>query len=88
MFMQLHSINYSAKYHQQLSAHTEISIGTNVLLQQNKNAAATEFPIPDYRLLDGGLFIYTKWKYNKWSISGGIRYDIRKIDWNDLYGQE
>jgi iron complex outermembrane receptor protein len=36
-------------------------------------------------LYDAGLYIYSKWKRKKWSISGGIRYDLRKIQWNNFY---
>ena len=55
------------------------------MYQDNKSKDATDFPIPDYNLLDAGSYIYAKWKQDKWTISGGIRYDIRHLKGNDFY---
>jgi iron complex outermembrane receptor protein len=55
------------------------------MLQNNKSMNATDFPIPDYDLLDIGGFVYTKWKYKRMNISGGLRLDMRKLNWDDFY---
>jgi len=85
MYVRLNTLNYGLRYNAPKFANIEISIGINGLLQNNKSLNATEFPIPDYNLYDGGMYAYAKWKYNKWSVSGGIRYDVRQVQWNDFY---
>jgi len=85
MYMRLNTINYGLRYNVPRFANIETSVGINGMLQSNKNKAATDFPIPDYNLFDGGLYIYAKWKYNKWSISGGLRHDLRHVQWDDFY---
>ena len=85
MYVRLNTLNYGFRYNAPLMLNTEITIGINGMYQDNKNKAATDFPIPDYNLFDAGSFIYTKWKQNKWTVSGGVRYDIRYLKGNDFY---
>ena len=88
MYMRLNTLNYGFKYNLPKFANIETSIGINGMLQNNKNKEATDFPIPDYNLYDGGVYLYGKWKKDKWSISGGIRYDLRHVQWDDFYVAE
>lgn len=85
MYMRLNTLNYNVRYNAPRFSNIEISVGINGMLQNNKNMDATDFPIPNYDLFDGGVYLYGKWKKEKWSISGGIRYDLRKVKWNDFY---
>lgn len=85
MYMRLNTLNYGIRYNAPKFANLETSIGINGMLQNNKSKDATDFPIPDYNLYDGGLYLYAKWKKEKWSISGGVRYDLRHVQWNDFY---
>lgn len=85
MYMRLNTINYGWRYNAPKFANIETSIGINGMLQNNKNINATDFPIPDYNLYDFGMYVYAKWKYKKCSVSGGIRYDLRQVQWNDFY---
>lgn len=85
MHVRLNTVNYGIRYNAPKFSNIETSIGINGMLQNNKNMNATDFPIPDYHLLDGGMYVYVKWKYNKWSISGGIRYDVRQVQWNNFF---
>ncbi len=85
MYVRLNTLNYGFRYNAPKFAKTEMSIGVNGMLQNNKSMDATDFPIPDYNLYDGGIYLNGKWKNNNWSMSGGIRYDIRKINWNNFY---
>src|SRR3954447_5917121 len=55
------------------------------MYQSNKNLAATDFPIPDYNLFDAGSYIHGKWKQDNWTISGGIRYDLRVLRGGDFF---
>lgn len=85
MYVRLNTFNYGLRYNAPQFAGIETSIGINGMLQNNKSLDATDFPIPDYNLHDGGVYIHTKWKYDKLNVSGGIRYDIRSVQWNDFY---
>lgn len=85
MFMRLNTFNYGFRYHAPKFANIETSVGINGMLQNNKNKDATDFPIPDYNLYDGGIYFYGKWKKDKWNISGGLRYDLRHVQWDDFY---
>ncbi|WP_304342815.1 TonB-dependent receptor [Chryseobacterium koreense] len=88
MYMRLNTLNYGIRYNAPRFANIETAIGINGMLQSNKNKDATDFPIPDYNLIDGGIYLYGKWKKDKWSISGGARYDLRQVQWNDFYVAE
>lgn len=85
MYMRLNTLNYSFRYNAPKFSNIETSIGINGMLQNNLNKDADEFPIPDYDLFDGGMYLYAKWKKDKWSVSGGIRYDLRHTKWDDFY---
>ncbi|MBG9377615.1 TonB-dependent receptor [Panacibacter sp. DH6] len=85
MFVKLNTINYGIRYNTPKISGFETAIGINGMLQTNSSIDATDFPIPDYQLKDAGLFIYTKWKKEKLTVSGGIRYDVRKINWENFY---
>ena len=85
MSVSLNTLNYAIKYHLPKIGNYTFSLGSNGMRQTNTNKAATDFPIPDYSLLDAGAFAYGKWKQNRMTISGGIRYDIREIKANDFY---
>jgi iron complex outermembrane receptor protein len=58
---------------------TEITAGVNGMYQSNKSKDATDFPIPNYHSADGGLYVFGKWKQRQVTISGGVRYDARKL---------
>lgn len=85
MYVRLNTINYGLRYNLPTFANIETTIGVNGMWQNNKNKDATDFPIPDYSLFDGGAYLYAKWKYTKWTISGGIRYDVREVKIADFY---
>ncbi|MFT3934106.1 MAG: TonB-dependent receptor [Chitinophagaceae bacterium] len=85
MYVRLNTLNYSVRYNIKEFARIETSIGINGMLQNNKSLNATDFPVPDYNLKEGGLYGYAKWKHHQWSISGGLRYDLRQVRWNDFY---
>jgi iron complex outermembrane receptor protein len=85
MYVQLNTLNYDIRYNTPKLLSIETAVGVNGMLQNNRSKDATNFPIPDYQLADGGIYVYAKWKQKVWSVSGGIRYDIRKVNWNDFY---
>jgi iron complex outermembrane receptor protein len=85
MYVQLNTCNYGFRYNAPAIFNTQISIGVNGMYQNNTSKNATDFPIPDYNLFDAGTYVFAKWKQNKWTISGGVRYDIRYLKGNDFY---
>lgn len=85
LFVKLNTVNYSLRYNIPQLSKFEFSTGLNGMYQRNKNLDATEIPIPDYDLFDFGLFTFTKWRHEDWTISGGLRYDLRFESWDDFY---
>ncbi|MBV8326494.1 TonB-dependent receptor [Chryseobacterium sp.] len=85
MYVRLNTLNYGVRYNFPKFSSFEISAGVNGMVQNNKNKSATDFPIPDYDLSEGGIYTYIKWKYKRLNISGGARYDIRNIRWDNFY---
>ncbi len=85
MFVRLNTLNYGFRYNAPTRFNTSVSFGINGMIQHNRNRNATDFPIPDYRLFDGGSYLFAKWERNKWTVSGGLRYDIRNILTKSLY---
>lgn len=85
MFVGLNTVNYSLGYNAPERWSTRISAGLNGMYQRNKSKDATDFPIPDYTLFDVGGYLYAKWKQDKWTVSGGLRYDIRRLQGNNFY---
>lgn len=85
MFVRLNTINYGLNYNAPAFAGMELSFGINGMYQNNISKDATDFPIPDYSLLDGGVYTSGKWKSDKWTISGGLRYDLRNLKAKDFY---
>jgi iron complex outermembrane receptor protein len=85
MHVILNTLNYGARYTFPLLPTLDATVGVNGMYQENKAKNATDFPIPDYNLLDAGGYLYTKWKRGHWTVIGGIRYDIRRLKGDDFY---
>ena len=65
LYVRLNTLNYGVRYHLPEFSAFQISLGANGMIQDNKNKDATDFPIPDFRLLDVGSFGVAKWKHQK-----------------------
>ncbi len=77
-FIILKTLDYSLRYNAPPIGNLEPSIGVNGMYQTNKNdQTATDYPIPDYKRFDVGSYAYGKWKQNKWTVVGGVRFDHR-----------
>ncbi len=85
MYVQLSTINYGLRYNAPVFFNIEVSAGISGMYQNNKNRNATNFPIPDYSLMDVGAYLYAKWKYKSWTVSGGLRCDVRSLSGHDFY---
>lgn len=85
MAVKLNTLSYDLKYSTPMQGKISVSLGSNGMYQANKNGDATDFPIPDYKILDMGGFIFGKWKRDRLTISGGVRYDLRTVRNADFY---
>lgn len=81
----LYSLTYSLKYDLPQWNGIATSIGANGMYQNNKNVNGTDFPIPDYHILDLGGFLFADKHFGKLTLAGGIRYDRRHLHWDDFY---
>ena len=57
----------------------ETTFGTNGMSQDLKNRG-NEVLYPDFNLFDNGVFVFVKKSFPKLKMSGGARYDLRKLD--------
>jgi len=85
MYVRLNTVNYGIDYNVPIFTNIELSTGLNGMYQNNISKNATDFPIPNYNLFDAGIYAFGKWKYQKWTIGAGIRYDQRHIKGGDFY---
>ena len=80
----LNTFNYDARYIFAEKNHLEISAGINGM-QQNSENRGTAFVIPEYSIFDIGLFAIAKKTYNKFSLSGGLRFDSRTLKGKSMW---
>lgn len=90
LYLRLNTLNYGIKWTSfsappWTSSGLEYTVGANGMLQNNKSLNATDRPIPDYNLADLGLYIFGKWKYQRLTLTGGLRYDIRGLRGDTLH---
>jgi iron complex outermembrane receptor protein len=83
--LRLTTYTYDVRYHLPTWKGLEITVGSNGMGQQNRHQNATDFPIPNYDLLDAGGFLLLKKPLGKLELSGGLRYDMRLVTWQDFY---
>lgn len=84
----LKTLDYGLRYNAPNFSNTDLSVGANGMYQGNSSdRTATDFPIPDYRLFDIGAYVYGKWKHDRWTLAGGIRYDHRSEKGDDMYSK-
>jgi iron complex outermembrane receptor protein len=78
LYFDLKTISYNLQYHLAEKNGWINSIGLTGMYQQNRNLAE-EVLIPAYHLFDIGAFFYTKKTFDKLTVSGGVRADIRSL---------
>ena len=79
LFFDLKTMDYNLKYFIPAISGWDIATGISGKYQENKNKG-TEFLIPEYNLVDLGVFVVAKKSFDQLSLSGGIRYDIRRLN--------
>lgn len=84
LYFYMNTLNYDVRYNYTAKHNMEWSFGINGMYQNSKNKG-TEFLIPDYNLFDFGVFALVKKSWKKWTLSGGLRYDLRTEKGKDLW---
>lgn len=83
LYFYLPTWNYDVKFFLPEWRGWKASAGMSGMYQQNQNKGS-EFLIPDYRLSDIGGFAFVQKTAGRWFISGGMRYDTRSIQSDQL----
>ncbi|SNR76234.1 TonB-dependent receptor [Hymenobacter mucosus] len=84
LFFQLRTVDYALRWFLPEMNGWNTTVGVSGMQQENQNKGV-EFLIPAYRLWDGGVFGVTKKSFGKLDLSGGLRYDLRRINADALY---
>lgn len=74
----LHTVNYDVHYLQATNADWQYAAGVSGMWQYSENLGE-EYLIPSYRLFDAGIFASVTRQLNNLTLSGGLRYDIRRL---------
>ncbi|MBX6379907.1 MAG: TonB-dependent receptor [Thermoflavifilum aggregans] len=85
LYMILNTFTYDLKYNLNGPAGWQTTFGLNGMYQHDNVTKGTEFIIPSYRELDGGLFAMTQKTWNQWTVMGGLRLDHRNFHQDALY---
>jgi iron complex outermembrane receptor protein len=83
--LRLTTASYEARYLLPAWHGVELTAGANGMSQVNTHLQATDFPIPAYRLFDIGGFGVAKKTFGPLELTGGLRYDVRQMRWDDFY---
>lgn len=84
LYFLLNTVNYDVRYILPEKNNFNISVGANGMQQASQNKGS-EFLIPDYNLFDIGVFGIVKKTMGRLDVSGGLRYDSRSEEAEDLY---
>ena len=84
LYLDLNTYTYDIKYNVHEINNGYFTFGLNGFYQQNISTKGTEFVIPNYTILDIGYFANFKKTYNKLDILGGVRFDTRNIQTEEL----
>lgn len=76
LYFKMNTLNYDLRYSLPEVKRWNISVGINGMYQGSKNLG-DEFLIPDYSLFDIGSFVLFTKSWDKFNLSGGLRYDLR-----------
>ncbi|MBQ9667964.1 MAG: TonB-dependent receptor [Prevotella sp.] len=74
----LHTVNYDVHYLYQAPEHWSVAAGVQGMWQRSENLG-DEYLIPAYRLFDAGVFASANYEHDRLTLSGGLRYDHRRL---------
>lgn len=80
----LRTINYDAQYILPGSKDLSWSFGVNGMHQSSEDRGIV-FLVPEYHLFDIGVFTMARKTMGKLTLSGGLRFDSRSLQTNNLY---
>ena len=84
LFFKLHTLTYDLRYLTHEWDGWKFSTGIGGMYQKSGNEGE-EYLIPDYRLLDFGIYATTtKAIGDSWTLNGGVRYDHRRLHGDEL----
>ncbi len=84
LYLKLHTLTYDLRYITNEWDGWKLSTGIGGMFQKSGNKGE-EYLIPDYRLFDFGLYATaTKSIGDQWTLSGGLRYDHRRLHGYEL----
>jgi iron complex outermembrane receptor protein len=83
-YFDLQTFNYNLAWHLPASGGWRMSLGTNGMAQQNTNRGE-ELLIPDYNMTDAGLYGIAQKNWDKLTFSGGLRFDHRQINGDEMW---
>ena len=84
LYFDLKTVDYSLRYFLPETHGWNFTTGLSGLHQQNQNLGR-EFLIPAYRTNEGGVFGVARRTFGRLDLSGGLRYDVRRISAEALY---
>lgn len=84
LYFYLQTLYYDARFNFPEKNNFEVTVGTNGMAQTMNNRG-NETLYPNFNLLDNGVFVFSKKKFNQLIMSGGLRFDIRRLDIHKLY---
>lgn len=87
LYFKMNTFNYDLRYLFPEKNNWQSSAGVNGMRQISRNLGE-EVLIPEYDLLDIGVFITSKKTLNKLDISAGMRYDSRLLDSYAFYASD
>ncbi len=82
LYFDLGTLNYSFQYLLPEKNNWKHTVGVNGMRQENINRGV-ETLIPEYKSVEVGLFFYTQKKADKFTFSGGLRYDQKHMNYID-----
>lgn len=82
----LNTLNYDFRYQATIAGDWKYAAGIGGMLQESENLG-DEYLIPAYRLLDAGLFSTASKTLGQWTVSGGLRADVRLLRSEALEGR-
>ena len=74
----LNTLNYDFRYQATIAGDWKFAAGIGGMLQESENLG-DEYLIPAYRLLDAGLFSTASKTLGQWTVTGGLRADVRLL---------
>ena len=84
LYFRLHTLSFEARYLSAAIGNWTFASGFSGMWQRSENLGS-EYLIPSYHLLDGGLFASATYQWERMTLSGGLRVDRRHLHSYELH---